>query len=151
MGEGLKGQGYDFIGTRDGKKMPQTGQLEEVEGTCLVTVKDKTCRLTVCAQVTGLLLFCLALISPPRWRDGKTCPDPAACFPTGSGMPLAHPAPCTKACLCLPRADVSLCCRARWPQIYDACLNISMRAVVPLADASSIRVIPVHPLLRGSC
>jgi len=63
VGEDLKGQGCDLVRTHYGKIMPQTWWLEEVEGTCLVTVKDKTfLLLPVCTQTTGLL--CLHLTQP---------------------------------------------------------------------------------------
>ena len=58
VGQNLKGQGCDLVRTHYGKIMSQTQCLEEVEGTCLVTIKDKTCLLLpVHAQTTGLLFL----------------------------------------------------------------------------------------------
>lgn len=50
-----------------------------------------------------------------------------------------------------PRTDVSWYCRIWWPEFYDTCVNVPMGSVVPLADGSSILLIPVHQLLLASC
>lgn len=87
MGEDLKDQGCDLVKTHYGKVMPQTRWLEEVEGTCLVTVKDKTCLLLpVCTQTTGLLFLHLTQARLPTFLEST----------------FTHPSLCMKSCLCCP-------------------------------------------------